>query len=95
MKLPLQIDGASTVRDDNGRVIISAMNPCTVEERRQIVRAINGSLGKALRALDCVVQRLGAFDTSGLVPEQMRLLSETRRIAYGAIAACKNKGGEA
>ena len=32
-----------TVRDAEGRVIISALNPCNMTERRQIVRAVNGS----------------------------------------------------
>ena len=50
MKLPLYIDGA-TVRDATGRVIISALNPCTMAERRQIVRAVNGSAA-ALDALE-------------------------------------------
>lgn len=45
MKLPLHIDGA-TVRDAEGRVIISALNPCNMTERRQIVRAVNATAKK-------------------------------------------------
>lgn len=45
MKLPLQIDGA-TVRDAEGRVIISALNPCNMAERRQIVKAVNATAKK-------------------------------------------------
>ena len=40
MKLPLEIVGAA-VRDADGRVIISALNPCNMTERRQIVKAVN------------------------------------------------------
>ena len=42
MKLPLRLDGV-TVRDAEGRVVISALNPCTVEERKQIVKAVNAT----------------------------------------------------
>ena len=45
MKLPLYMDGV-TVRDAEGRVIISALNPCTVAERRQIVKAVNNDKEK-------------------------------------------------
>ena len=40
MKLPLVLEG-HTVRDAEGRVVISAFNPCTDAERRQIVKAVN------------------------------------------------------
>lgn len=42
MKLPLEIVGAA-VRDAEGRVIISALNPCNMQERRQIVAAVNAT----------------------------------------------------
>lgn len=42
MKKPLYLDGA-TVRDASGRVVISALNPCTMEERREIVAAVNAT----------------------------------------------------
>lgn len=42
MKLPVKIEG-HTIRDAEDRVIVSALNPCTDEERRQIVKALNGS----------------------------------------------------
>ena len=43
MKKPLYLDGA-TVRDASGRVVISALNPCTMEERREIVAAVNATI---------------------------------------------------
>ena len=43
MKKPLYLDGA-TVRDATGRVVISAPNPCTTEERREIVAAVNATI---------------------------------------------------
>lgn len=43
MKLPLVLDGL-TIRDAAGRVIVSALNPCTLQERRQIVKAVNASI---------------------------------------------------
>ena len=42
MKLPLVLEDSGTVRDAGGRVVISKINPCTVAERREIVRAVNG-----------------------------------------------------
>ena len=50
MKLPLEIVGAA-VRDAEGRVIISALNPCNMQERRQIVAAVNGR-SAALQVLE-------------------------------------------
>ena len=50
MKLPLEIVGAA-VRDAEGRVIISALNPCNMQERRQIVAAVNATAeGRRARA---------------------------------------------
>lgn len=40
MKLPLKLDG-QTIRDANGIVIVSALNPATVDERMEIVKAVN------------------------------------------------------
>lgn len=42
MKLPLVLEDCGTVRDAAGRVVISKINPCTLPERREIVRAVNG-----------------------------------------------------
>lgn len=42
MKLPLVLEDCGTVRDAAGRVVISRINPCTLPERREIVRAVNG-----------------------------------------------------
>ena len=42
MKLPLVMEECGTVRDADGRVVVSAINPCTLQERREIVRAVNG-----------------------------------------------------
>lgn len=41
MKLPLVLDECGTVRDAAGRVVISKINPCTLQERREIVHAVN------------------------------------------------------
>ena len=41
MKLPLVLDESGTVRDADGRVVISQINPCTIQERREIVHAVN------------------------------------------------------
>lgn len=41
MKLPLVLEDCGTVRDAAGRVVISKINPCTLPERREIVRAVN------------------------------------------------------
>ena len=41
MKLPLVLEDCGTVRDADGRVVVSAINPCTLKERREIVRAVN------------------------------------------------------
>ena len=46
MQLPLRLDG-NTIRDAEGRVIVSAINPCTPDERRQIVEAVNAQLTEA------------------------------------------------
>ena len=34
MKLPLVLEDCGTVRDADGRVVISKINPCTIPERR-------------------------------------------------------------
>ena len=39
MKLPLVLEESGTVRDADGRVVISKINPCTIPERREIVHA--------------------------------------------------------
>lgn len=41
MKLPLVLEDCGTVRDAAGRVVISKINPCTLQERREIVHAVN------------------------------------------------------
>ena len=41
MKLPLVLEESGTVRDADGRVVISKINPCTLPERREIVHAVN------------------------------------------------------
>ena len=41
MKLPLVLEDCGTVRDADGRVVISKINPCTLQERREIVHAVN------------------------------------------------------
>ena len=41
MKLPLVLEDCGTVRDADGRVVISKINPCTIPERREIVHAVN------------------------------------------------------
>ena len=41
MKLPLVLEESGTVRDADGRVVISKINPCTIQERREIVHAVN------------------------------------------------------
>ena len=41
MKLPLVLEESGTVRDADGRVVISKINPCTIPERREIVHAVN------------------------------------------------------
>lgn len=43
MKLPLHIDGV-TVRDAEGRVIISALNPINIEERELIINYVNATM---------------------------------------------------
>lgn len=42
MKLPTRLEG-HTIFDADGRVIVSALNPCTDAERRQIVEALNAT----------------------------------------------------
>ena len=37
MKLPLVLEESGTVRDADGRVVISKINPCTIPERREVV----------------------------------------------------------
>lgn len=99
MKLPLVLEG-HVVRDAEGRVIISALNPCTDAERRQIARAVNATAKKrgkvmddtavkALKALMCVELRLRSFNTSGLHDCQVRWLNNTQVIAAEAIAECQ------
>ena len=41
MKLPLVLEDCGTVRDAEGRVVISKLTPCTMQERREIVHAVN------------------------------------------------------
>ena len=41
MKLPLVLEDCGTVRDADGRVVISKISPCTIQERREIVHAVN------------------------------------------------------
>ena len=43
MKLPLRLEG-HTIRDAEGSVIVSALNPCTDKERQQIVDAVNATI---------------------------------------------------
>lgn len=45
MKLPLRLEG-HTIWDADGRVIVSALNPCNDKERRQIVDAVNATMRK-------------------------------------------------
>ena len=40
MKLPLVLEESGTVRDADGRVVISNINPCTIPERRESVHAV-------------------------------------------------------
>ena len=42
MKLPLVLEESGTVRDADGRVVISKINHCAMPERREIVHAVNG-----------------------------------------------------
>ena len=37
MKLHLVLEDCGTVRDADGRVVISKINPCTIQERREVV----------------------------------------------------------
>lgn len=48
MRLPLGIRRDGLVVDANGRIIISKLNPCDLDERVQIVEAVNG-VGAAKR----------------------------------------------
>lgn len=41
MKLPLRLD-VHAIRDAEGCVIVSGLNPCDMDERRQIVEYVNG-----------------------------------------------------
>lgn len=43
MKLPLKLEG-HTIWDAEGRVIVSAINPCNDKERQQIVDAVNATM---------------------------------------------------
>lgn len=36
MKLPLVLEDCGTVRDADGRVVISKINPCTIPERQML-----------------------------------------------------------
>lgn len=42
MKLPLVLEDCGTVRDADGLIVIAIFAPCTLEEQREIVRAVNG-----------------------------------------------------
>ena len=71
MKLPLVLEESGTVRDADGRVVISKINPCTIQDRREIVHAVNVRKGMerkiagqraAIRALESTISQphLGA-----------------------------------
>ncbi len=44
MILPVHLEG-QTIRDAYGRVVVSAINPCNMAERRMIVKALNNLIG--------------------------------------------------
>ena len=67
MKLPLVLEESGTVRDADGRVVISKINPCTIPERREIVHAVNmrkdmerkiAGQRAAIRALESKISRI-------------------------------------
>ncbi len=43
---PWRIEG-QTIRDANGYVVVSAINPCNMATRREIVAAVNALLSSA------------------------------------------------
>ena len=50
MHLPLRLDG-HTIRDADGRVIVSAINTISLYERRQIVKGVNALMADPARIL--------------------------------------------
>lgn len=50
MHLQLRLDG-HTIRDADGRVIVSAINPISLYERRQIVKGVNALMANPARIL--------------------------------------------
>ena len=67
MKLPLVLEESGTVRDADGRVVISKINPCTIPERREIVHAVNmrkdmerkiAGQRAAIRSLESTISRI-------------------------------------
>lgn len=61
MRLPLGIRKDGLVVDANGRIIISKLNPCDLDERVQIVEAVNG-VGAAKRKPSLPRFRIDDFD---------------------------------
>lgn len=58
MTFPLKVDG-NTVWDANGRVIISALNPLTPHERKELVELANSS-----RRYKQALERIAAVDVA-------------------------------
>ena len=81
MKLPLRLVGCA-VRDAEDRVIISGLNPCTIEEREQIVAAVNATIG----ARACQSRPADGNRKDGEAVEGRRFIdSETQTKALNAI----------
>lgn len=99
MKLPLRLEGCC-VRDAEGSVIISGINPIDIDERKQIIEAVNSSkenrrmAEKYRKALTCVAKRLRVFCHDGLKDEQKRWLGHTQDIAEAALEGTNDAARE-
>ena len=67
MKLPLVLEESGTVRDADGRVVISKINPCTIPERkiagqRAAIRALESKISQPHRVARRVAENPEAKD---------------------------------
>ena len=91
MKLPLVLEESGTVRDADGRVVISKINPCTIQERREIVHAVNGRKDMerkiagqraAIRALESTISRISQPNRGARVKAET---TEAKDATHGSV----------
>lgn len=64
---PWRLEG-ETIRDANGDVVVSALNPCGIATRERIVQAVNerkaGNTAKLRKAIDYLCEKMAELDAT-------------------------------